>query len=461
MELISTKTYIEITNKGLIEPEDLKMLGATTKQGDSNKIGYFGSGTKFSLAYLIRNNIEFHIFRGLEEIDIKAVPQKYRNQDIKVLYINGEPTSITDRFGVDWEPWFILREFYSNALDEGDSNIVLVNKLKPLENITTIYIEATSEFMDIYNNINSYFVLDRKNIYQTNLENWCLTGSSNIEIYHNCNSELYDDLRPVTIYRRGIKCNTANILSYFDLNIDGLSINESRVLVNEHHPAAVLGKIIKGCTNYTVLSLFVRQLQHKEKRNTLAYRATNYLSEDTYSKEWKTICENYIFYPEGTEEMVNLLSAAEDLNNVISPKPYVFINSSMYNSLLSQFPDEVGSKNLFSFNLDTSSVSIKPSDLQLDTLKAATDKLKSISYTIPRPIKLVSFIDKSVLGTYDAEFIYVSDTALDEGVTETILTIVEETEHISSGFRDETRNFQTHLLTKYVRYMFKSKNQIL
>lgn len=43
--------YLKIQNRGLITVEDLKFIGSSTKRGKNNKIGQFGSGWKFALAW--------------------------------------------------------------------------------------------------------------------------------------------------------------------------------------------------------------------------------------------------------------------------------------------------------------------------------------------------------------------------------------------------------------------------
>ena len=54
--------FIKIESKGNIDPQAFVLLGASTKRDDESKIGFFGSGLKYSIAYLLRNNIEFKVF---------------------------------------------------------------------------------------------------------------------------------------------------------------------------------------------------------------------------------------------------------------------------------------------------------------------------------------------------------------------------------------------------------------
>jgi hypothetical protein len=56
--------YIRIKNDGHIEPEALYLIGASTKVNDPTKIGQFGSGNKYALAYLLRSGYNVKVFAG-------------------------------------------------------------------------------------------------------------------------------------------------------------------------------------------------------------------------------------------------------------------------------------------------------------------------------------------------------------------------------------------------------------
>ena len=63
--------YLKIQNQGLLDIRLVALMGGTTKANDEYKIGQFGTGLKYTLAYLIRNNIDFKIFVGTEEIKVE------------------------------------------------------------------------------------------------------------------------------------------------------------------------------------------------------------------------------------------------------------------------------------------------------------------------------------------------------------------------------------------------------
>ena len=104
------KQYIMIRNKGKIIPQDIILMGSSTKRGDETKIGQFGSGSKFSLSWLLRNDCKPSIYSGKEEISIETRMVEHRGHPRDVIYVAGENTNITTELGLKWTCWMALRE---------------------------------------------------------------------------------------------------------------------------------------------------------------------------------------------------------------------------------------------------------------------------------------------------------------------------------------------------------------
>ena len=88
-------------------------------------------------------------------------------------------------------------------------------------------------------------------------------------------------------------------------------------------------------------------------------------------------------------------------------------------------------------------------------LKEVVNSLGEMRYEVPYDITIVEFVDIDILGQADVakKQIYLSDRVFDLGRREIALTIMEEVEHISSGKKDETRAFQTHIFSSWLTTM--------
>ena len=137
--------HLLIVNKGRLEPEALTLLGASTKRGESGKIGQFGSGNKYALAYLLNHGHNIHINSAGKEIKLGFVVKAFREQEFKVLTVNGQETSITFDFGYKWTLWQSIRELYSNALDEG---LIFFGMAEAGNGVIPTYKDAVPEAMD-------------------------------------------------------------------------------------------------------------------------------------------------------------------------------------------------------------------------------------------------------------------------------------------------------------------------
>lgn len=155
--------WLRISNPGLFDIESaLNMLGASVKTG-TNPIGMFGSGTKYALAQACRDQISVKISTGDKLYSVGTTSKQFREVDFQKVILRSETggtikTPMTTEFGAkDWKDiWFIFRELYSNAIDEGNHTIDIVDGVDVLDGKTCVFLPYTN-FKHIYNNLDRYF----------------------------------------------------------------------------------------------------------------------------------------------------------------------------------------------------------------------------------------------------------------------------------------------------------------
>ncbi len=153
--------YLKIQNDGLLDIRLVALMGGTTKGNDKYKIGQFGTGLKYTLAYLYRENIDFNIFTGTQQINITTEKELIKDTEFEIICIEGHRTSITTSMGHQWNAWMIIRELWCNALDEGSQLKEIVNNDSQLvgeENKTTFYIQINADIQRVLDEWRSYFI---------------------------------------------------------------------------------------------------------------------------------------------------------------------------------------------------------------------------------------------------------------------------------------------------------------
>lgn len=209
---------IVIKNKGLILPDDLILIGSSTKRNDDSKIGMFGSGWKYALSWFLRNNISIEIYSGDNKIDISIKSKQHRDKVVDVITVNGSETSLTTEMGPDWTGWMALREVISNAIDEGEHSVDISwsPEITPSSDYTTIIIPVNNELSNIMMKYEHYFAFERVTNY----------------VYDEGRVFLKSEKAEINIYRKGIRCYDDTFYyngSYLDFDFNDIKINESRL----------------------------------------------------------------------------------------------------------------------------------------------------------------------------------------------------------------------------------------
>jgi hypothetical protein len=419
--------YLKIQSKGEIEIEAFTLIGASSKRNDETKIGYFGSGLKYSIASMLRNNIDFKIFQGETEIKFDVVDKIFRNENYKAISVNGQETSMTTTMGgSDWDiPFAPFREIYSNALDEDDSIILQkTNTIIGEIGTTSIYIEKTPAIADFYSNFNEYFCDKNPNVLATNIHGTIYPQTSNGNL---------------KLFRKGILCYDKEQKSVYSYN-SNYEINESRVLKNESLASYLTAKCLKSVTNSEVIKSLLNCLQGGNAgyyEHTLPY--STYVS---FSDTWHEVCINKKFVP---AELVTFCKPSQLVGRIILPK-------SLLQPLYRQFQD-LDVLGLSDENSDSGFIyDDEPSQILLDKVVDAIAILNKTRYKSRMNnlnIVYATFSDNKILGRALNGEIILSNKLVDDDVPYIAKIIIEENEHLKSGFEDETRDFQNHLFKIY------------
>lgn len=443
------KKYILIQNDGEIESGAFELIGASTKRNQTGKIGFFGSGLKYSIAFMMRSGIDFKIFSGLKELQFTLQSELFREQSFDRICINGIPTSYTTAMGPTWkETWFVLREIYCNALDEPGCQIIKdTENVNSSEGKTRIYIELVEDLRNVIAHWDAYFSIDREvhfdhpKIYSSFMGNEDKAGQTDqpVKVYHKTDG---------IVYRRGVRVYKNEHLAY-DYEFEAVNINEDRTMKNtaglDYCFADMAGQFVNENWITSILRSGSEDMPCRE------YSAINSTRPDSQ------ICEKWIEYSKKYLLVVKEIAGryAEQIQR--SSREMLLLPGSLAKAIKKYWPaTEILGLDKNIGDICMSDVSATPKMQYL--LKEVLASLKDMGYLIDFPISIVSFHDDTVLGQADvkAKQIYLSERVFDMGRREIAMTLIEETEHIASGHGDETRAFQTHLICSWLKTMENS-----
>jgi hypothetical protein len=440
------KNYILIQNDGEIESNSFELIGASTKRNQEGKIGFFGSGLKYSIAYMMRKGIEFKVFSGENEMVFTTKPETLKDQTFDRICINGTSTSYTTTMGPTWtEDWYVLREIYCNAVDESNCTLVKdTETVSPTAGKTRIYIELTEKLTNVVSEWDKYFSDEREPIF---VAPKIYTSS----IGYTDGSASKSNYQPVSVYRktngvlyrRGVNVATKDKF-IFDYEMQFIDINEDRTAKNLSGLDYAFADMIGQMCDDEWVKCILRTGDDNEP--CAEYQSTRWhVPDQTPSDRWVEFSEtNLLVVKEVSGKFVDQISMTKKECFLIPAEFARYLKKALGGIVILGMGKVIG-------NSAFSEVD-KTAKMEY-LLKEVLNSLSEMKYEVPFDILVAEFTDEKVMGQADIQgkTIYISPQTFDMGRRELALTLMEETEHIRSGQGDETRAFQTHIFSQWLK----------
>lgn len=419
--------YLKIQNKGLLDIRLFSLMGGTTKDNDAAKIGAWGSGLKYALCFLLRNDIAFKIFVGNKEVVIEAKDETIRNEVFSVIYVNSEKTSLTTKMGGKaWTEWTCLREIYSNAIDEGDAFKEITEVLERKSDNTTFYIELTPKILEIYNNWGEYFIENK------------------IPIYENDKFKLYPNGGNLKLYKQGVLIGKKELRSLFIYDFKNAQINELREY--QGHFNNDLSQILYSIDDVDTIKYILKNITddvYEGKEIDFKFWRNNIW--DKPNNAWKEAFGNAKIITQEIKNKCEGKQANVDLTHaIILPKNlYEGLNHHINDISALRLADKI---NEF--------YEIYDDELELK-LKQCITILEESDYWIHPEAKFIfgEFGKEITLAriNLDKKEIMISQKLKDKSLFDFCAMLIEENEHLRTGMSDETREFQQHFIDLYTK----------
>ena len=301
--------YLKIENVGVCPPEGFTVFGVSLADTSNNSgvIGQFGSGSKHSVAVLLRNELSPVVFAGTLKMEFgtrsQAVSDSQATKEFARVMVkfggtdaNGVNRSSTEDLGFvldygkqDWnEVALALREFVSNAIDRsirevGDWSTVkieIVNEaqVRTKAGFTRVFVPLNAEVLSFYNDLGKWFL------------HFSEPESLTRAILPKNNRNL-GDRKAAVIYRRGVRVRefqSSDTESLFDYNLDDLRIDESRQ-ASDWDVKHGAGKALADADKATLAIMFDRLLN--SDRPAWEFSFDHYSMQPSYGDEIEDIAQ--------------------------------------------------------------------------------------------------------------------------------------------------------------------------
>lgn len=422
--------YLKIQNNGELDIRLVALMGGTTKANDQFKIGQFGTGLKYTLAFLFRNNLVFNIFCGDQEVSLHTEIEKIREEDFEIICINGQRTSITTKMGEDWQTWMIIRELWCNALDEGGAAKDISTEVEGKPGTTTFFIQLNDQIQEVLNNWSKYFIHDQ------------------LPIFSNSNCAIYPAGEKLCIYKQGVLIyENKEYKSVFSYDLKWAPINELREFRGSISHAIV--SCLSGANEATA-SYFLENVTegHYEGQSSMDYHWSL-----SFGPSWTNVI--------GSGKLIHqkVLDEIKARGNNPDEAALIIVPEIVYKALTKQF-EGIGALRVASQIGEF----YEHYDERLENkIKQGLVILEACNYNMHPELEFVYgwFEDKTVLARVSLanKKVYVCQTLLQKSLFCIASMLVEENEHFNTGMADKTREFQQHFIDLYTQQLLAT-NQV-
>jgi hypothetical protein len=420
--------YLKIQNNGELDIRLVALMGGTTKSGDRFKIGQFGTGLKYTLAYLFRNNIDFKIFSGEEPINISTEKENIKGADFEIICIEGHRTSITTSMGQQWDAWMIIRELWCNALDEGGNTKEIVGDealLSGVTGTTSFYIQLTPDIRSVLDNWKSYFIHHFEPIWEN--ESYAIypnRSDGKLKLYKN----------GVLIYQH------PNTKSLFLYDIKRADINELREFrgVTSYEVFKALAQ-----PNQEVVSYFLQNVNEEHYEGS----ELEYDWFTSFANVWRDTIGNNRIANSGDYEYYKDRGVDIDFSNVIQ------LPKRVYKALIKSF-EGIGAMVMSDAKIEFFQI---PDTRMTAKVNDCLALLADCGYTYDATIKFQVGAFREITrlsgASINSNLVMIADVCNDLPNEKMCAILVEEIEYLKVKAEKSVKEYRNHFINLYTRQL--------
>jgi len=387
-------------NQGEADINALTTMGVNVKPASDNPIGHFGTGFKFAVSVILRNDCSITLFSGTDRYDFSTRLQEIRGSNFEVVIMaknKGKPVQLgfTTQLGRNWQLWQAYRELYCNCLDEqGEifSSGTGYGFGKGTEGETLIVVKG-SLFDQVHAEQDKY-ILNKK-------DRKLLHANSNIEIFEGANTGLF---------YRGVK--VTNKETRFTYNIlANSSLTEDRTLADDWYANYYIAQAFLEMENAEAISMAIARREDQTYEENLHF---TYVANTNPSEAFKEAVKVTRKSPQGASDsaLKKYYESAEvvtELYNVIT------LNDTQ--------------------------------QAQFERAKTFLDTFGLIPHLKDYQVIFADNFSKRQTGEQFKKLIILNVSAFDKGTKEVAMTLLEEYIHAHDHLLDMTRDMQNHLFS--------------